>query len=38
MQKQNFVQLEIEHLLHELTCCINELQAFRQQLSIDNMQ
>ena len=38
MQKQDLVQLEIEHLLHELACCINDLRAFRRQLSIDNVQ
>lgn len=38
MQKQNQVQLEIEHLLFELACCVNDLQPFRRQLSIDNMQ
>jgi hypothetical protein len=38
MQKQNLVQLEIEHLLHELTCCINDLQAFRRQLTLDDVR
>lgn len=38
MQKQNLIQLEIEHLLHELTCCINDLQAYRRQLSVDDVQ
>lgn len=38
MQKQNLVQLEIEHLLHELTCCVNALQAFRRQLTLDDVQ
>lgn len=38
MQKQNLVQLQIEHLLHELTCCINDLQAFRRQLTLDDVQ
>lgn len=38
MQKQNLVQLEIEHLLHELTSCVNDLQAYRRQLSIDDVQ
>lgn len=38
MQKQDPVQLKIEHLLRELTCCINDLQAFRKQLSIDDVQ
>lgn len=38
MQKQNLVQLEIEHLLHELTRCINDLQAYRRQLSVDDVQ
>lgn len=38
MQKQDLVQLKIEHLLHELACCINDLQAFRRQLSIDDVQ
>lgn len=38
MQEQNLVQLEIEHLLYELTCCINDLQIYRRQLSIDDVQ
>lgn len=38
MKKQNLVQLQIEHLLHELTCCINDLQAFRRQLTLDDVQ
>lgn len=37
MKKQNLVQLEIEHLLHELACCIKDLQDFRRQLSIDDI-
>ncbi len=38
MQKQNLVQLEIEHLLHELACCVNGLQTYRRQLSIDDVK
>lgn len=38
MQKHNSVQLEIDHLLFELTHCINDLQGFRRQLSIDDIQ
>ncbi|MBA2649447.1 MAG: hypothetical protein H0U75_07620 [Legionella sp.] len=38
MQKQNLVQLEIEHILFELSCCINNLQDFRTYLSVENVQ
>ncbi len=36
MQKLDTVSLKIEHLLVELSWCINDLQGFRQQLSIDD--
>jgi hypothetical protein len=38
MQVQNATQQIIEHVLYELTSCINELQGFRQQLSIDHLE
>ncbi|MDI1352487.1 MAG: hypothetical protein PSV35_06915, partial [bacterium] len=38
MQVQNTTQQTIEHVLYELTACVNELQGFRQQLSFDNLQ
>ncbi|HAT1845509.1 TPA: hypothetical protein U0Y19_000960 [Legionella pneumophila] len=38
MQKSEEVQLEIEHLLFELNCCVNDLSSFRLQISIDDLQ
>ena len=38
MQKHNLVQLEIEHILFDLTCCVENLQAFRKYLSVDDVQ
>ena len=38
MQIQNATQQTIEHVLYELTSCINELQGFRQQLTIDHLE
>ena len=38
MQKHNQAPLEIEHLLFELAWCINDLQGFHRQLSIDDIQ
>lgn len=38
MLKQDPVQLDIEHLLYGLTCCINDLQAFEQHLSMEDLQ
>lgn len=36
MQKLDIVSLKIEHLLVELAWCINDLQGYRHQLSIDD--
>lgn len=38
MQKHDSAQLEIKHLLFELAWCINDLQDFGQQLSLDDIQ
>ncbi|MBL7479774.1 hypothetical protein [Legionella bononiensis] len=38
MQQQEPVQLEIEHLLFELNCCVNDLSNFRLQISVDDIQ
>lgn len=38
MQKSEVVQLEIEQLLFELNCCVNDLSNFRLQISIDEIQ
>ena len=38
MEVQNTTQQTIEHVLYELTACVNELQGFSQQLSIHNLQ
>ena len=37
MQKIDTVPVEVEYLLHELSIAINDLQAFRRQLSIDDV-
>jgi|GEM_PF-4395982 len=36
MQKLDTVSLEIEHLLFDLTLCINDLHGFIEQLSLDD--
>ncbi|TAL59354.1 MAG: hypothetical protein EPN84_11365 [Legionella sp.] len=36
MQKLDTVSLEIEHLLFDLTLCVNDLHSFSEQLSIDD--
>ena len=38
MQKQNSVQLEVEHLIFELTWCVNDLLAHRRHLSSDDIR
>lgn len=38
MQKQNSVRLEVDHLLFELTWCVNDLLAHRRHLSNDDIQ
>ena len=38
MQTQNSVQLEIDHLLFELTWCVNDLLAHRRHLSSDDIR
>lgn len=37
MQKAEAVQLEVEHLLFELNCCVNDLQNVRLQISADDI-
>lgn len=37
MQRTTAAQLEIEHLLFELNCCVNSLQSVRQQISADEI-
>ena len=36
MQTINPNSLEIEHLLVELALCVNDLQAYRQKLTMDD--
>ena len=38
MQKQNSVQLDVEHLIFELTWCVNDLLAHRRHLSSDDIR
>lgn len=38
MQRTKARQLEIEHLLFELSCCVNDLQNVRLQISADEIQ
>lgn len=38
MQKHDSVQLQIRHLLFELSWSVNDLHGFSQQLSIDDLQ
>ena len=38
MQKQNSVQLEVEHLIFELTWCVNDLLAHRRHLSSNDIR
>lgn len=37
MQRTTAAQLEIEHLLFELNCCVNDLQSVRLQISADEI-
>ena len=37
MQKAAADQLEVEHLLFELNCCVNDLQRVRLQISADEI-
>lgn len=37
MQRTTAAQLEIEHLLFELNCCVNDLQNVRLQISADEI-
>ena len=37
MQKITAAQYEIEHLLFELNCCVNDLQSVRLQISADEI-
>lgn len=37
MQKAKAVQPEVEHLLFELNCCVNDLQNVRLQISADDI-
>lgn len=36
MQECNSVSLEVEHILIELSRCVNDLQSFRSTLSMDD--
>lgn len=38
MQQQEPVQLEIEHLLFELNCCVNDLSRHRLQINTHDIQ
>ena len=38
MQQQESVQLEIEHLLFELNCCVNDLSRYRLQIKFHDIQ
>ncbi|MFW3142523.1 hypothetical protein QPW88_01910 [Legionella pneumophila] len=38
MQQQEPVQLEIEHLLFELNCCVNDLSRRRLQINTHDIQ
>ncbi|HAU0164316.1 TPA: hypothetical protein JBF07_02060 [Legionella pneumophila] len=38
MQQQEPVQLEIEHLLFELNCCVNDLSRNRLHISTHDIQ
>jgi hypothetical protein len=37
LQKAEAVQQDIEHLLFELNCCVNDLQGFRLQIQSNNL-
>lgn len=37
MQNSAAVELEIEHILFELNCCVNDLQSYRLQISSDDI-
>ena len=37
MQKAVADQLEVEHLLFELNCCVNDLQSVRLQISAEDI-
>ena len=36
MQNHNSVQEKIEHLLVELSCCVNDLHGLRRNLSLED--
>ncbi len=38
MQQQEPVQLEIEHLLFDLNCCVNDLSRHRLQINTYGIQ
>lgn len=38
MQQQELAQLEIEHLLFELKCCVNDLSRHRLRINPHNLQ
>ena len=38
MQEQDTLQLEMEHLIFELSCCVNDLLAYRRHLSSDDIR
>lgn len=37
MQNTTAVQLEVEHIMFELNCCVNDLHTIRQQISADEI-
>ncbi|RUQ85123.1 hypothetical protein [Legionella septentrionalis] len=38
MRHQEKTQLDIEHLLFELSCCVNNLSRYRLNLNYDDIQ
>ena len=38
MQQQEPIQLEIQHLLFELNCCVNDLSRHRLQINTYDIQ
>ncbi|KTC66377.1 Uncharacterised protein (plasmid) [Legionella adelaidensis] len=38
MHQQEKVQLDIEHLLFELNCCVNNLSRYRLKINRDDIQ
>lgn len=38
MQKSAILQNEVDHILFELNCCVNDLHGYRMQISLDDIQ